>query len=103
MFDHVLRQEQLGRPVGLEERAEQPFAVVDLVLVGVENVGVGVGLQLDRHPVQRVLGQQVVVVEQRHEVAGRQVQRSEEHTSELQSLMLRSIAVFCLKKKKVIE
>src|SRR3546814_7870898 len=26
--------------------------------------------------------------------------RSEEHTSELQSLMLRSYAVFCLKKKK---
>src|SRR3546814_8264683 len=33
-------------------------------------------------------------------VAG-QVQRSEEHTSELQSLMRISYAVFCLKKKKV--
>src|SRR3546814_1155725 len=30
----------------------------------------------------------------------RQVQRSEEHTSELQSLMRISYAVFCLKKKK---
>src|SRR3546814_3145620 len=30
------------------------------------------------------------------------VQRSEEHTSELQSLMRISYAVFCLKKKKVI-
>src|SRR3546814_10722862 len=28
------------------------------------------------------------------------VQRSEEHTSELQSLMRKSYAVFCLKKKK---
>src|SRR3546814_10553034 len=29
-----------------------------------------------------------------------QIERSEEHTSELQSLMRRSYAVFCLKKKK---
>src|SRR3546814_2488699 len=29
--------------------------------------------------------------------------RSEEHTSELQSLMRNSYAVFCLKKKKIIE
>src|SRR3546814_3898604 len=31
---------------------------------------------------------------------GRRVERSEEHTSELQSLMRISYAVFCLKKKK---
>src|SRR3546814_9024368 len=31
------------------------------------------------------------------------VMRSEEHTSELQSLMRISYAVFCLKKKKIIE
>src|SRR3546814_2921597 len=31
---------------------------------------------------------------------GREVDRSEEHTSELQSLMRNSYAVFCLKKKK---
>src|SRR3546814_7887405 len=33
----------------------------------------------------------------------RYVQRSEEHTSELQSLMRISYAVFCLKKKKKIK
>src|SRR3546814_5038889 len=33
-------------------------------------------------------------------VAGMQLHRSEEHTSELQSLMRNSYAVFCLKKKK---
>src|SRR3546814_3727811 len=42
----------------------------------------------------------------RHPVEGRrlilQVHRSEEHTSELQSLMRISYAVFCLKKKNVI-
>src|SRR3546814_1805550 len=35
-----------------------------------------------------------------HEFQCRQSQRSEEHTSELQSLMRISYAVFCLKKKK---
>src|SRR3546814_9954881 len=42
-----------------------------------------------------------VAVEQAHVVrAVRTVVRSEEHTSELQSLMRISYAVFCLKKKK---
>src|SRR3546814_2655842 len=35
-----------------------------------------------------------------HRRAERHLQRSEEHTSELQSLMRISYAVFCLKKKK---
>src|SRR3546814_10275707 len=35
--------------------------------------------------------------------SGRVVLRSEEHTSELQSLMRISYAVFCLKKKKIIK
>src|SRR3546814_14738137 len=35
-----------------------------------------------------------------HQVAHRDLMRSEEHTSELQSLMRISYAVFCLKKKK---
>src|SRR3546814_4160887 len=39
-------------------------------------------------------------VESRHLGAARALQRSEEHTSELQSLMRISYAVFCLKKKK---
>src|SRR3546814_19080961 len=33
-------------------------------------------------------------------ISGRRARRSEEHTSELQSLMRISYAVFCLKKKK---
>src|SRR3546814_2335757 len=36
------------------------------------------------------------------EIAGTTAQRSEEHTSELQSLMRISYAVFCLKKKKIL-
>src|SRR3546814_7679861 len=54
-------------------------------------------------------GGRFVVVRNRAEVngrprpsrdAGRALRRSEEHTSELQSLMRISYAVFCLKKKK---
>src|SRR3546814_9729477 len=37
---------------------------------------------------------------QAHEVSRHRLRRSEEHTSELQSLMRISYAVFCLKKKK---
>src|SRR3546814_1834499 len=42
-------------------------------------------------------------LEERAVVAGRLQARSEEHTSELQSLMRISYAVFCLKKKKHIQ
>src|SRR3546814_1780948 len=38
-----------------------------------------------------------------YEVAGFEGARSEEHTSELQSLMRISYAVFCLKKKKTFQ
>src|SRR3546814_3116856 len=43
----------------------------------------------------------VVIAEDRHRLAG--LDRSEEHTSELQSLMRISYAVFCLKKTKTKE
>src|SRR3546814_6600175 len=50
------------------------------------------GVRADVLPVQGVLDHQPAVVGT--------VERSEEHTSELQSLMRTSYAVFCLKKKK---
>src|SRR3546814_9179793 len=42
---------------------------------------------------------QYVLFKRRHPNKGRWADRSEEHTSELQSLMRISYAVFCLKKK----
>src|SRR3546814_8134006 len=45
----------------------------------------------------RALGQRYLSSTRRH----RRTNRSEEHTSELQSLMRISYAVFCLKKKKI--
>src|SRR3546814_10573381 len=49
-----------------------------------------------RHRLQRAAQQRVVIGQARFVVG-----RSEEHTSELQSLMRISYSVFCLKKKKL--
>src|SRR3546814_10228051 len=58
-----------------------------------------VGQELGRHPPRRRCPRPLL-----HQAAHRQLRhhqrRSEEHTSELQSLMRISYAVFCLKKKK---
>src|SRR3546814_7016256 len=55
-------------------------------------VGAGTGAKL---PLLRQLGAKHLLLAEAHPR-----QRSEEHTSELQSLMRTSYAVFCLKKKK---
>src|SRR3546814_7964577 len=49
----------------------------------------------------QTLGQAVLLVLVHHEADGAAVHRSEEHTSELQSLMRISYAVFFLKKKTI--
>src|SRR3546814_8961935 len=77
------------RHIERDEAGEQFAAAFDQRLLGREEVSLGVQhLQIVRHsvPVAK-LGQLCEV-------------RSEEHTSELQSLMRISYAVFCLKKKK---
>src|SRR3546814_10257504 len=51
-------------------------------------------------PSRTMLCRQVPLRESRFSYAGDDRTRSEEHTSELQSLMRISYAVFCLKKKK---
>src|SRR3546814_4226830 len=66
-----------------------------------EDQGGLVALALAAHPVggaaDQIARQQQVAVVLEHGLGAR---RSEEHTSELQSLMRISYAVFCLKKKK---
>src|SRR3546814_8798502 len=56
---------------------------------------------------QRALERDLVLADRIHRRLRQQfavlVERSEEHTSELQSLMRISYAVFCLKKKKAIQ
>src|SRR3546814_7704738 len=57
----------------------------------------GVGAQVKHHGHQRGrIGRPAHA----HRRQGKEKERSEEHTSELQSLMRNSYAVFCLKKKK---
>src|SRR3546814_8050699 len=54
------------------------------------------------HPVEDGRGpnENIRVPYRRHAIGGHRLDRSEEHTSELQSLMRISYAVFCLQKKK---
>src|SRR3546814_2172775 len=65
---------------------------------GGERSGIGLAHRLDgRDPDRRLLAARRAI-----SLHGRHPERSEEHTSELQSLMRISYAVFCLKKKKMI-
>src|SRR3546814_3191729 len=61
-------------------------------------------VEAGRKPLERAaaIGVAGIVIDRKAEVASEvdEEQRSEEHTSELQSLMRISYAVFCLKKKK---
>src|SRR3546814_5972236 len=77
------------------------FDVVVVALLGEADLG------LDAQHLLAILAElavhQVLAVEDRIHALGKSVQqigRAEEHTSELQSLMRISYAVFCLKKKK---
>src|SRR3546814_7788966 len=70
--------------------------------VGLEAVGLDLGLGLEplglgARLADDLVGLDLCVVDELVRVAG----RSEEHTSELQSLMRNSYAVFCLKQKKI--
>src|SRR3546814_8236411 len=60
---------------------------------GAEGLDAGRGQPVDQAQDQRLLRPD-------HDEVDRVIPRSEEHTSELQSLMRISYAVFCLKKKK---
>src|SRR3546814_3024009 len=60
-----------------------------------EPAGLGIESPDTRRPIKLVTGERIEI-----DVERRNVDRSEEHTSELQSLMRISYAVFCLKKKK---
>src|SRR3546814_7066060 len=95
---------------GEAHRARRAVAAEELHAVLVQGDAqagaVGHG-QLEVAVVQR-LGQDFLGQQQRAEQLGAPLQvgerrRSEEHTSELQSLMRISYAVFCLKKKKQTE
>src|SRR3546814_2418167 len=80
-----------GTPVGLKAKAvmEAGQLVSDEIVSGI------IGDRLDE------LGQDTGVIFDGYPRTAAQAERSEEHTSELQSLMRISSAVFCLKKKNI--
>src|SRR3546814_9259665 len=85
------------------------IAVREVVIVREDRIGFGRVTHIFLDP---EIGHPAIEMERRAHADGRQVgravaagahliqRRSEEHTSELQSLMRNSYAVFCLKKKK---
>src|SRR3546814_4007469 len=77
-------EDEVGTQVGLRG-AVAPQAYGGVCLLHERHLGVGVGVDDDGLDAEVAAGAQ---------------DRSEEHTSELQSLMRTSYAVFCLKKKK---
>src|SRR3546814_1040843 len=83
--EHGDRQAERGVEVGGGHGAQ----------VGVRGIVAGGDIAVGPGPRQEVHRDKVDEVHQEHEH-----ERSEEHTSELQSLMRISYAVFCLKKKK---
>src|SRR3546814_6695605 len=87
----MLKREDIGRnqPV----RGRHPAFGIGVAIVGDDQV------EIEHQPVEFALAKTTAIEEHRTRAA-RIVGRSEEHTSELQSLMRISYAVFCLKKKK---
>src|SRR3546814_10783411 len=80
---------------GLRAFGRQGLVVVLLGRVGIEReIELVAPAELEPRPAERIVAQF------RGRVALGEIGRSEEHTSELQSLMRSSYAVFCLKKKK---
>ncbi len=69
------REKRIGVPVRLEERVGPLAVVVDLVFVGVEHVDVGHTIGGERALEERVRRQEIVVIEEAHELALRERQR----------------------------
>src|SRR3546814_7218061 len=94
----VILLEQVDRPLVREQRAllDEPEPGAAGMADDLENIGNA----LDRAAVHELFERESVLAragEQRDDLSAL---RSEEHTSELQSLMRISYAVFCLKKQK---
>src|SRR3546814_6468395 len=98
-----LRHAQFGLLVAgqVQELVGMPVLILDHGHLVERTALVGPGLEVLAVALPEVLRQRVGAgVEQAEIVQRAVVLRSEEHTSELQSLMRISYAVFCLKKKK---
>src|SRR3546814_3064856 len=97
------------RPAPEESAMRTPLRRHSVLGIGIGDAEAGENDPLQRFHLLRLVGLLVVVAQQMQDAVDQQVDRvvrhrlalrSEEHTSELQSLMRISYAVFCLKKKK---
>src|SRR3546814_4173312 len=82
---------------------EHPAVALELLhdeALAAEQAGEDLALEVDAHRHAARTGQEAVLLADQPAAVLGQLHRSEEHTSELQSLMRISYAVFCLKKKK---
>src|SRR3546814_5352575 len=93
----VCSSDLIGIPKRALNRLGYPFEVVD-ERVSRAKGGSGLGLALSKALVDLHHGE--MLIRSKIDVGTSVTVRSEEHTSELQSLMRISYAVFCLKKKK---
>ena len=75
MADHIVAEHEIGVPVGLEIGAEAAAILVDEVRIGVDQIRIRMRLKLGRHLIERVLVQQIIMVEQAGEFAGGQFKR----------------------------
>src|SRR3546814_10268497 len=104
--DNIILEDADGKPYGIYlaadftaaheegiERLEKMFGI-DRSLPGIP------GRTISRSVTHVAFREKSIRVETSESKKGRRRYRSEEHTSELQSLMRISYAVFCLKKKK---
>src|SRR3546814_2162566 len=94
----------MGRRVRVDEAGEFGAAVdVQLAIDAIQMIGDR--RRRDADLLRRLFERQALrdAVDDLAFACGQTVERSEEHTSELQSLMRISYAVFCLKKKKMIK
>src|SRR3954447_1812586 len=62
MTDVVLRRDQCGVPVGLEQRSATQSLPVELVFVAIDNCYVGMLLDFIGEPEQRLLCQFIIVI-----------------------------------------
>src|SRR3546814_2185196 len=92
LLDDVARHAQAEHAQGVGDAAQR----LDLRLQGGDVGSIGAQMQ-----VEHVLDPQQVFLHRGRDGVEQRAVRSEEHTSELQSLMRISYAVFCLKKKNI--